>query len=116
MLGPIPAGVPINLISNIDLGGDLGMLAAVKHDFQLGKAFTALIEAVLKIRKGKLTGEVARKAFMEKAAAPLLAVSKCKDFVVNRGHYFGTGYAPDTGDAPLTPEERTALVEFLKHM
>ena len=24
-------------------------------------------------------------------ATPLLALSKCPDFVVNRGHYFGTG-------------------------
>ncbi len=116
MLGPIPAGVPVNLIANIDLGSNLGKIEGFAHDLKLGKAVGALVEAVLQIRKGKLTGEAARQAFMAKASGPLLSVSKCKDFVVNRGHYFGTGYAPDKGDATLTPEEKAALVEYLKHM
>jgi hypothetical protein len=42
----------------------------------------------------------------------MLALSKCKDFVVNRGHYFGTDYLkeePGLGDA-----DKRALIEFLK--
>lgn len=116
MVGPIPAGVPVNLISNLDLGANLSTLQTIEHEIHLGKALIALVEAVNKVKKGKLTGETARKAFMDKAAAPLLKVSKCKDFVVNKGHYFGTGFAPDSSDRPLTPAEKAALIEFLKHM
>jgi hypothetical protein len=31
---------------------------------------------------------------------------------VNRGHYFGTSYAP--GEPPLSDKEKLALIEFLK--
>ena len=45
----------------------------------------------------------------------LLEVSKCPDFVVNRGHYFGTDYLPESeGETPLSDEDKTALIEFLK--
>jgi hypothetical protein len=44
----------------------------------------------------------------------MLAVSKCPDFIVNRGHYFGTQYMP--GEAGLSDEEKRALIEFLKTM
>jgi hypothetical protein len=38
-------------------------------------------------------------------ADPLLELSKCPDFEVNRGHYFGASL----GDA-----DKRALIEFLK--
>lgn len=44
----------------------------------------------------------------------MLKVNKCPDFVVNRGHYFGTEYfqeEPGLGDA-----DKRALVAFLKTM
>jgi hypothetical protein len=36
---------------------------------------------------------------------PLLELSKCPDYVVNRGHYFGTN---------LNDDDKWALIEFLK--
>ena len=57
------------------------------------------------------TDEEARKAFAN-LVQPLLDVSKCPDFVVNRGHYFGTDYSlkrPGLGD-----EDKRALIEFIK--
>ena len=42
----------------------------------------------------------------------LLALSKCPDFVVNRGHYFGTGVVP--GEPALCDDDKRALIEFLK--
>jgi hypothetical protein len=56
---------------------------------------------------------------------PMLALSKCPDFVVNRGHYFGTrdfnrqeGLSADEqafGREPeLSDDDKRALVEFLK--
>jgi hypothetical protein len=46
---------------------------------------------------------------------PLLEVNKCPDFVVNRGHYFGTDYLPESeGEPGLSDADKNALIEFLK--
>ena len=55
---------------------------------------------------------------------PLLELSKCPDFVVNRGHYFGTASSttgrPERRREGLRPEpelsddDKRALIEFLK--
>ena len=42
----------------------------------------------------------------------LLALSKCPDYIVNRGHYFGTSYSKD--EPGLSDEDKRALIEFLK--
>ena len=44
-------------------------------------------------------------------APQLMKLSKCPDYIVNRGHYFGTGY---DGERKLTDAEKEALIEFLK--
>jgi hypothetical protein len=99
-LGPIPAGTPINLISNIDLG-------------RLSEVVPVVREAVhtLKTLPRDASDEDARKAFAANVEG-LLRVSKCPDFVINRGHYFGTEYfseEPGLGDA-----DKRALIAFLK--
>jgi hypothetical protein len=54
-----------------------------------------------------------------------LKLSKCPDFVVNRGHYFGTAKFNETeglsddeksfGSEPvLSDDDKRALIEFLK--
>ena len=109
-LGPIPAGVPVNLIANIGLEGD---------GEKLSRAIFALVRGVVKVRKEKLRGQAATESFMADTLAPLLAVSTCKDFVVNRGHYFGTQYSPENkkdGKPGLSAEEKGNLIEFLKHL
>ena len=43
---------------------------------------------------------------------PMLELSKCPDFVVNRGHYFGTEqFAEEPG---LADAQKRDLIEFLK--
>jgi len=44
----------------------------------------------------------------------LLGLSKCPDFVVNRGHYFGTGYGPGNNEPGLSDADKRALIEFIK--
>jgi hypothetical protein len=55
----------------------------------------------------------------------MLKLSKCPDFVVNRGHYFGTAKFNETeslsedersfGAEPvLSDDDKRALIEFLK--
>ena len=42
----------------------------------------------------------------------LLSVSKCPDFVVNRGHYFGTRYFKE--EPGLSDQDKRALIEYVK--
>ena len=63
-------------------------------------------------------GYAARDYFMQKASESLLSVSQCKDFVVNRGHYFGTKYSPENkakNSQGLSVTEKAALIEYMKH-
>ncbi len=53
---------------------------------------------------GNATNDQARAVFAD-LVEPLLEVSKCPDFVVNRGHLFGTD---------LPNDDKAALIEFLK--
>ncbi len=102
-LGPIPTGTPINLLSNIDLtkGPEvLDLLLHIKHD--------------LKSLPANYTEEQARKQFAP-LVPKLLGVSKCKDFIVNKGHYFGTDFLPaKEGEPGLTDADKHALIAFLK--
>ena len=47
-------------------------------------------------------------------AQMLLKMSKCPDFVVNKGHYFGTNLQP--GEPALSDDDKRALIAFLKTM
>ena len=48
--------------------------------------------------------EQARRVFAD-LVDPLVELSKCPDYVVNRGHYFGSN---------LSDQDKLALIEFLK--
>ena len=45
-------------------------------------------------------------------APTMLELSKCPDFVVNRGHYFGSDYFKE--ETGLTDSDKRALIAFLK--
>jgi hypothetical protein len=102
-IGPIPTGTPINLLSNIDLTKGIKvvkLLVRLKHD--------------LAALPRNPTDEQAMKQFMPRVPE-LLEVSKCKDFVVNRGHYFGTDFLPEKeGEPGLSDADKHALIAFLK--
>ena len=119
-LGPIPAGTPINLVSNIDLtyaGVKLDAFFAPKTvltaQYELIDAIVSLTRASFEIKYKGLKGEVARDRFMELAAKDLIQTSKCADMTVNRGHYFGTKYSRN--HVGFTQAEQEALIEYLKH-
>jgi hypothetical protein len=104
-IGPFPAGFPIGLITNIDLlGSDLPDAERRDHTRKL---LTLLDRALKELKTEKDFGAIANKL-----ADDLLAVSKCKDFVVNKGHYFGTDVF--TEEPGLSDADKYALVEFLK--
>ena len=111
VIGPIPAGIPVNLLANLQplsestdpleraahaarvvellrhVAGDLAALPANPSDADAKRVFANLVE-------------------------PMLALNKCPDFVVNRGHYFGTDRQSE--EPPLSEADKRALIAFLK--
>jgi hypothetical protein len=114
-LGPIPKGTPVNLLTNIDLDKRDGIIDRVKHDFQLLKLFKQ-IKKDLKALPKNATDEQAVQVF-KNLIDPLIKNSKCPDYIVNRGHYFGTDYFVEADKEPgLSDADKKALIEFLKTM
>ena len=124
VLGPIPKDVPVNLISNLKLraeSDDLSDKVAQVKD---------LAGLLIKLKKDLATApaNASDEELREKFAnlrKPMLALSKCPDFVVNRGHYFGTdefnqqdGLSADEkafGTEPvLSDADKRALIAFIK--
>ena len=111
-LGPIPAGTPINLLANLDLGSEGGTVVAngAEHRKRL-VSLLLKIKHDLKALPPDATDEQAKAVFAD-LVEPLLELNKCPDFVVNRGHYFGTDrFAEEPG---LSDDDKRALIEFLK--
>ena len=103
-IGPIPAGTPVNLIANIDpLSESTGLADRTAYELKLLKVVLELKHDLKSLPKNA-TDEQARAAF-EKTVPDLLSVNKCPDFIVNKGHYFGTN---------LSDDDKHALIEFLK--
>lgn len=98
-IGPIPAGTPVDLLANADLelsnqGKMLDLIALI-----------AKVQADLaKTAAQHMNPDESRQEF-ENLIPDLLKISKCPDFVVDRGHYFGTR---------LPDKDKLALIEFLK--
>jgi len=102
-VGPIPAGTPVGLLANLPFVSESTRLEDREAHLKklihiLGKAHKDLKAAA------EATPEKKSEAFAN-LVDPLLELSKCPDYVVNRGHYFGTN---------LSDEEKWALIEFLK--
>ena len=110
-IGPIPKGTPVNLLSNLDLLGEDLDVAGQKD--QRKKVFDLLWKMQHDLHRlpRNATDEQARQQFAN-LVEPMLALSKCPDFVVNRGHYFGTSYFNE--EPPLSDDDKWALIEFMK--
>lgn len=115
--GPFPAGIPVDLLANIDLLNDSNSSwDRLKRD---GSVVRLLLRYQHEI--GSLpqppTDEQLQQAFA-KIEPTLMQFSKCPDFVVNKGHYFGTSvsFGSDMfpGEPGLSDSDKEALIEFLK--
>jgi len=115
-IGPIPTGTPVNLLANVDI---LGEQTDLVNQAERGKKVLALL---LKLQHDLLAIPQGSPGEREEAATrvfanlvdPLLELSKCPDFVVNRGHYFGTSYLEEEQGRALTDDQKRALIEYLK--
>jgi hypothetical protein len=102
-VGPIPKGTPVGLLANLPF---------VSEGTRLKERVDHLDKLVQLGKKAKKDLKEVEKAPPEKKhevfgnlVDPLLQLSKCPDYVVNRGHYFGTN---------LSDSDKWALIEFLK--
>jgi len=113
-IGPIPKGTPINLLTNLDLISESTDPAArLEHDTRL-LALLLQVKHALKTLPAHPTHDEAVKV-LTPLVDPLLAYNKCPDFVVNRGHYFGTDRLPASEKEPgLSDAEKKALIAFVK--
>ena len=110
-LPPIPKGTPVNLLTNLNiLPDDQTTRERLAHDRKLLELLVK-IKRDLKALPANATDEQARKVFAN-LVGPMLALSKCPDFVVNRGHYFGTDLFKE--EPGLSDADKRALIEFLK--
>ncbi len=117
-IGPIPAGTPVGLLSNIRLlSEDLRGSQRTEYEKTRAAVTLGILEDLLRLPRNA-TDAQARARFAG-IYPRLLKMSKCPDLVVNRGHYFGTGYREpgQTGMDPgpgLSDQDKRALIEFLK--
>jgi hypothetical protein len=104
----MPPGMPLNLIGGLELASETpGVMDQVKHT-------ATLLDVLWKVRDLFLkTGDPAERArTFERSQSEFLNLDKCPDFVVNRGHYFGTDqFQAEPG---LSDTDKEALIAFLK--
>jgi hypothetical protein len=104
-IGPIPEGTPVNLLSNVNLLPD--KMSPVDRDVKAGELLLRLKLDLLKLGPNATADQV-----RQVLGNQLLGLSKCPDFVVNRGHYFGTSLFKE--EPALSDADKRALIEFLK--
>jgi hypothetical protein len=110
-LGPIPKGTPVGLLSNLDLLGEgLDPAEKIKHQERVLSLLLKMKHDLASVPQNA-TDEDGRRIFAN-LVPDLLALSKCPDYVVNRGHYFGTSYFDQ--EPGLSDDDKYALIEFLK--
>ncbi len=117
-VGPFPADFPINALVNTELlpDNDDPDTTLLKHGWKLAKAGPTLIKTVKQLGGQCSPEQLADPAIQVHAEDvikdtgmidTLVGLSKCPDYVVNKGHYFG---------ADLSAEDKDALIAFLKRM
>jgi hypothetical protein len=104
-VGPFPKDMPIGLITNIDIRGD--ELPPAERE-QHKERVKTLIKRALRELKGQQDFGAALTGLAEE----MYAISKCKDLVVNKGHYFGTDYFKE--EPGLSDDDKRALIAYLK--
>jgi hypothetical protein len=104
-VGPFPKGMPIGLITNMDILG--AELPPAERDEHRKKILTLISRT-----REELKSHSDLPTILGNLADDMLAVSKCKDLVVNKGHYFGTSYFAE--EPGLSDDDKRALIGFLK--
>ena len=104
-VGPFPKGFPIGLLTNIDLLGE-------DMDEAQREAHREKLVGLLKRALRELKGNPDFGATLTGLTGDMFELSKCKDLVVNKGHYFGTDYFAE--EPGLSDADKRALIAYLK--
>ncbi len=99
-VGPIPKGTPVNLIANVN--GELEKRTLLKAFSEVAAGLTEIETRHLDRNPDEL-----QRVMREEIAPSLLTVSKCPDFVMDKGHYF-------EWFKTMTDDDKNALIELLK--
>ncbi len=97
-LGPIPKGTPVSLLANLNPEADP---ATLKSTVKLA------LETLAEIESKHLSEEDSQRVMREKIAPELMKVSRCPDFVMDKGHYFEWFKA-------MSDADKEAVIELLK--
>jgi hypothetical protein len=111
-IGPFPKGLPVNLLSNLQpLSESSNPIERLRHVERMLQLLVDL-KLYLATVPANATDEEMVAGIEKRMGSALLALNKCPDFEVNRGHYFGTGLI--AGEPALNDGDKRALIEFLK--
>ena len=111
-IGPIPKGTPVGLIGNFDLlPEERGWWAGLKRGWKL-LGLVWQLRSTLAAMPENADDATAADIFRP-LGRNLYGFSACQDYVVNRGHYFGTDMFAEEKPG-LTDGDKRALIEFLK--
>jgi hypothetical protein len=97
-IGPIPAGTPVDLITNLDPEKMDKTVAALKLAIWTTKELK-------KLDPNNKEDQKKAEALRTKLGETMLEASKCPDLVMDRGHYTA---------AALTPKEQQDLIDLIK--
>lgn len=116
-IGPFPADFPLNALLNTKLLPDNDEdISLLSHGWQLAKAGPALLGTFRALGGQCSAQELADPGVQARATAvmkeyntvdTLVGLSKCPDYVVNKGHDFG---------ANLSDQEKETLIAWLKRL
>jgi hypothetical protein len=109
VLGPIPEKTPVGFLGHFDpLPQESGVLADIGRTWKVVSMALRLRHDLAAMHKDpKSSYEI-----LTPLGRELYDLSICPDYVVNRGHYFGTDrFGQEVG---LTDSDKHALIEFLK--
>ena len=126
-LGPVPEGMPVNLLANLQpLSETRSPAGRIEHYVDLLKLLVKIKFDLLELlaKSPDIDDKTLREHFAD-VRQDLIGLNKCPDFVVNKGHYFGTARFNETegltedeksfGTEPvLSDDDKRALIEFLK--
>jgi hypothetical protein len=110
-MGPIPPGTPIGLLANLNpLSEDPDPAKRVDYEAKVAVLVKKAVNDLKALGPNASTEQAS--ATFKNLVPRMLELSKCPDFIVNRGHYFGTdSFKEEPG---LSDSDKNALIALLK--
>ena len=110
-IGPIPAGTPVSLLSNLNVLAEEGDFSdRLGHDRRVLELAVKIKHDLASLGSNPSDADAAK--VFANLVSPLMELSKCPDYVVNRGHYFGTSMFKE--EPALSDADKRALIEYVK--